>query len=170
MKYFSKNQQKYVESLFQGIYKHYGDHLVSLVVFGSYARGEQRFNSDLDILVILDEAYPIKSRFKRVGDFVAFVENQVDDLRAMCEGERIYMEISPFIVTSKEALFFNPLYLDMVQSSLIIEDKNDFFLKILHRTKSSMQKWGSQKKQIGNNWYWEIKKGLTWNEVMDYDQ
>ncbi|MCU7788874.1 nucleotidyltransferase domain-containing protein [Pyrobaculum sp. 3827-6] len=31
----------------------YGDDLISLVLFGSYARGEQRKDSDIDVLVVL---------------------------------------------------------------------------------------------------------------------
>jgi hypothetical protein len=40
----------------------YGDQLVGVAVFGSWARGEAASDSDLDLLVVLDEHLPITRR------------------------------------------------------------------------------------------------------------
>ncbi len=37
----------------QGLIKVYGDQLVDVLLYGSYARGEQRQDSDIDVAVIL---------------------------------------------------------------------------------------------------------------------
>lgn len=37
----------------QGLIKVYGDQLVNVLLYGSYARGEQRQDSDIDVAVIL---------------------------------------------------------------------------------------------------------------------
>jgi predicted nucleotidyltransferase len=45
----------------QGLSKIYGQQLTALLLYGSYARGEQDAESDLDILIILDD-YELYSR------------------------------------------------------------------------------------------------------------
>jgi predicted nucleotidyltransferase len=38
----------------QGLARIYGDHLKAVVLFGSYARGDYRESSDLDVMIVLD--------------------------------------------------------------------------------------------------------------------
>ncbi|RMI00785.1 MAG: nucleotidyltransferase domain-containing protein, partial [Calditrichaeota bacterium] len=47
--------QPFVEELRERLIEFYGENLAAAIVFGSYARGEVRFASDLDILIILNE-------------------------------------------------------------------------------------------------------------------
>ncbi|HDN73707.1 MAG TPA: nucleotidyltransferase domain-containing protein, partial [Archaeoglobus sp.] len=43
-----------LKALLEALRKRFGDKLISLVVYGSVARGEFRRDSDLDILVIIE--------------------------------------------------------------------------------------------------------------------
>ena len=55
----------------QGLKKIYGRQLVALLLYGSYARGEQEPESDLDILIILDD-YDLYSReIKRTSELIS---------------------------------------------------------------------------------------------------
>lgn len=57
------------EEIVNAFLKIYGDDLVSLVLFGSYARGEQRKDSDIDLLVVLrkiDDRYEVFKKFFNV--------------------------------------------------------------------------------------------------------
>jgi len=53
-----------LKDLSQILVKHYGNHLKHLILYGSYARGDFRSDSDVDILVVLDE---IKSEMEEIG-------------------------------------------------------------------------------------------------------
>lgn len=168
-RFYSPEHRHFIEALFEAIRSHYGKRLVSLVVYGSYARGENRFNSDIDLLIIVDSLKGT-GRLKRTEDFVLTVENPLEESRKACEDQGISCEISTFIIDQKEAHSFSPLYLDMVEHHHVLVDKNHFFKNQLAQIKSRMQKWGSQKKQSGGHWYWEIKPGLKGNETIDYDK
>ena len=169
MKFFSKAHQSWVEGLLGAIQSHYAENLTTLAVFGSYARGEHRFNSDLDLLIVLKKDSSA-SRLKRQEDFVQNIELPLDPSKDKLEAQNIHMELSSMIVTQAEAISFNPLYLDMVEYCHLVIDRNQFFHKILKQTEKQMKKWGSQKHFISGHWYWEIKPGLKWNEVLHYDQ
>lgn len=43
-----------IERLIEALKRKYGDKFISLVVFGSVARGEARKDSDVDLLLVID--------------------------------------------------------------------------------------------------------------------
>jgi len=168
LKTFSKVHQGFLDSLMQQIRRHYGKRLVSLGIFGSYARGTPRLNSDLDLFIVLKDPPP--GRLRRTEEFVSAIEGPLDKIRSQLEVEKIFMEISTVLLSKKEADRFLPLYLDMVDHFILMEDDSGFLKNKLREIKEKMKIWGSKKREIGGHWYWEIKPGLKYNEVFDYDQ
>lgn len=169
LKYYSKAHEQWVASLLGKIQQVYGEHLTSLAIFGSYARQENRLNSDLDLLIIVQN-FEKKGRLKRQGEFVHQIEMPLESLARTVHAEGISTEVSNLLLTPFEADRFLPIYLDMTAHHMMVIDRGGFLQKILERTGAQMKKWGSQRKQAGNHWYWEIRPGLKWNEVLDYDQ
>lgn len=102
--------QPFVEELRERLIEFYGENLAAAIVFGSYARGEVRFASDLDILIILNECS--LRRRERQREFEREVE------------ERLRYEpnlpISPIILTREEARKFHPIYLDIVDHHQVL--------------------------------------------------
>ena len=90
----------------------YGKNLISLVVFGSYARGTQNLNSDIDILIILK-----KSKKSRRDRLLEFIDNVKED----------EVEINPIIKTIDEVKI-TPLMYNIALEGKILFDRNDFFL------------------------------------------
>jgi predicted nucleotidyltransferase len=62
-----------LDELKQGLKKIYGRQLVALLLYGSYARGEQDAESDLDILIILDDYDLYSGEIKRTGELVSML-------------------------------------------------------------------------------------------------
>ena len=147
----------------------YSDRLISLVLFGSYARRENRRDSDIDLLIVLDDLEG-KGRLKRQEVFVREIEMPLEELRSSCEKEAILVEASPLILNRKEAGVFLPIYLDMVEHHFLVVDRQGFMKKRIGEVRQQMQRWGSRRREIGGHWYWEIQPGLKWNEVIDYDK
>ena len=59
-----------IEKLVAALKERYGERFISLVVFGSVARGEMRKDSDIDLLLVID-AIP-EERIKRQEEFMVW--------------------------------------------------------------------------------------------------
>lgn len=55
--YSNKLLSKTVEDIIEELRNIYGDYLSEVILYGSYARGEQSEESDVDIAIILDSGY-----------------------------------------------------------------------------------------------------------------
>ncbi|MHA1470421.1 MAG: nucleotidyltransferase domain-containing protein [Candidatus Asgardarchaeia archaeon] len=156
MKTYSALHEKYIDSLITRIKEHYKGNLVSLVIFGSYARNENKPKSDIDILIVLKNAGRMRERLE---DFIENIEEPLEEIAMKLMDEGINPEISPIILTKEEARYLNPIYLDMTTSCIILYDKDNFMEKILENLREKMKNWKSYKENFGNKWIWVIKKG-----------
>ena len=57
----------------QGLLPLYGEQLKGVYAFGSYARGEQVPESDLDILIVLTDYYSYSAEIKRTGELISYL-------------------------------------------------------------------------------------------------
>lgn len=167
--FYTPSHKRFVTALIRKIKYFYGKDLVSLAVYGSYARRENKRSSDIDLLIIVDKVKS-KGRLKRQSDFVKKIEMPLQNLAMKCYEEGISTDISSFILTASEAAVFNPLYLDMTEHCMIIFDKKKFLKTILEGVRGKMKKWGSKKLVNGNTWCWNIQPHHKIGEPIDYDQ
>ncbi len=58
-----KPEKEAIELLAEGLREHFGPELIQLFLFGSKARGDDRPNSDVDVLVVLKDAFDTAVRF-----------------------------------------------------------------------------------------------------------
>jgi predicted nucleotidyltransferase len=167
--FFTEVHRKCLGVVLQRIIDYYGARMVALVVYGSYARREPRFDSDLDLLIVLG-SNSWSRLSERTEEFVINIEQPCDENLQELYEEGISMELSPLILARDEAENFLPLYLDMVNNSLIIEDHEGFIEGVLEKVKRQMARWGSERINVSGHWLWEIRPGLKWNEVLQYDE
>jgi len=69
-----------LQELKDGLKKRYGRKLKSMMLFGSYARGEQRGDSDIDIAIILEDFSHACAEIERTGDIVSSLSLKFDTL------------------------------------------------------------------------------------------
>ena len=153
MKFFTNNHQEYINKLFCKIKEYYGDALVSLVVYGSYAREENKFDSDIDLFIVIKTD---KNRRERIREFVNDIESPLLNLSLKLYDDNICSEISPLILTEKESLCFNPLYLDMVTKRIIIFDRDNFMENLLLKYKNLMNECKTRKEKCGSFEYFVL--------------
>ena len=139
-----------LKALLDALRRRFGDKLISLVVYGSVARGEFRRDSDLDILVII-EGLP-KRRFKRQDLFME-VEKEIEQLIEDLWNEGYYISISPLLRTPEEASRLTPIYLDMVEDAIILYDRDSFFENILNRLRKRLNELKAKRVRMGKMWY-----------------
>ncbi len=141
----------------------YGDRLVSLVVFGSVARGDAREDSDVDLLLVI-EGLP-KSRLERHKEFID-VERVLDNYPYERPGQDFLINLSPILLTPDEASRVSPLYLDMVEDAVIVYDKDGFFRKVLEKLEKRLRELGSKRVWMGKKWYWVLKPDYRFGDVI----
>ncbi len=141
-----------LDNLLKILKKNCGDNLVSLILYGSIARGDYKLDSDIDLLIIF-EKLP-KKRLSRQKFFI-LLENEVSFTEL--NEKNYYPTFSPILKTREEARFLSPLYLDMINDAIILFDKDNFFYDVLQTLNSQLIKLGAKKKNIGKKWYWDLK-------------
>ena len=151
-----------IERLIEALKRKYGDKFISLVVFGSVARGEARKDSDVDLLFI--DSIP-KRRLERQKEFME-VEKDLEGYLNELFDEGYFIDFSPIIKTPEEATRLSPLYLDMVEDAIIAYDKGDFFTKVLEKVRKRLEELGSKRVRMGKKWYWILMPDYRFGEVI----
>lgn len=142
------------ERLLSEIKSLYGERLVSVALFGSTARDTQRFDSDIDVLVIAS-GLP-NGRGRRIREFEA-VEDGMDPLLKYMQTRGIHTYISAVIKSPEEAHAGSPLFLDMVEDARILFDSKDFFSSVLGKLRERLAELGARRIWRGSSWYWDLK-------------
>ena len=154
---------KVLKKLLDCLRKHFD--LVSVVVFGSVARGDAKKDSDIDILIVADNLPDRYERFKIFDEAEKCVEEDIKELRK--SGYNIF--ISPIIKSVEEARRITPLYLDMVEDAVILFDKDHFFEDVLNRLRKRLKELGARRVRLGKKWYWVLKEDYKFGEVIEIE-
>ncbi|BDR93463.1 nucleotidyltransferase domain-containing protein [Vulcanisaeta souniana] len=156
-----------IQNLLNSLIRLYGDNLVSLVIYGSVARGNQRKDSDIDMLVIFEKLpKPMSDRIKIFERAEDEVQSLLDEL--LDKGYAI--TLSPLIKTREEAKRFSPLYLDMTEDAVIVYDKDGFFEEVLTRIINRLRELGATRVWVSDRaWYWVLKRDYRFGEVIEIE-
>ncbi|MEM2020996.1 MAG: nucleotidyltransferase domain-containing protein [Zestosphaera sp.] len=149
--------------LLEELLRSFGDGLISVVVFGSVARGTARRDSDVDALIVA-EKLP-KSRLERLALYLK-AEERVDPLLDELLTEGYAVSITPILKTREEAGRVSPLYLDMTEEAVIVYDKDSFFESVLLRLREELSRLGSRRVWLGRKWYWVLKEDFKFGEAI----
>jgi len=144
-----------------------GDSIVSLVLYGSVARGEARKESDVDLLIIQKDAPGVY--YKRLKPFMeAEKELRKREVYKIVRKKGTMLYLSYVILSQKEAEKNLYLFLDMIEDSIIILDKDDFFKRRLEELRQRLNLLGSKKFFLEDgSWYWDLKPNLIAGEVFE---
>jgi predicted nucleotidyltransferase len=143
----------------------YGEDLVSLAIFGSYARGTATPVSDIDLLVVA--ANLPRSRGKRLLQFEP-IDTETEVTRAkLWKNEAGTTLLSPLIKTPDQVLAGSPLFLDMTEWCEILWDPNSFLQNYLMALTTRMRELGTTRKAAKGGYYWDYKPDLQPGEVVD---
>jgi predicted nucleotidyltransferase len=150
----------YVERLRDRLRSHVGDRLVSLVLYGSRARGTHRNDSDIDVLIVIDGLSP-----DRAGRHALLrpIKQTVDGEHARERG-RPAPHLAYIVKTPEEAAHHAPLYLDMTEDAILVWDRDGFFGGVLEGLRRRMAELGSRRIWLGEGWYWILKPDMRWGE------
>lgn len=162
LKKIKKNEYFHLlKILLKELKKEFKKDLISVVLFGSIARGDYSKTSDIDVLIISKS-------------FVKGMSSRVDKLIPVLERvENYFTKIDiPFIqfhpLNLVEGAKFRPLYLDMLTDGIILFDRNNFIKNTFNKMKAKLEELGSVKVNLEDgSWMWVLKPGLKLGEVID---
>ncbi|MCD6444874.1 nucleotidyltransferase domain-containing protein [Candidatus Bathyarchaeota archaeon] len=155
-----------MEKLVKLLQARLGDRLISIVVYGSVARGTARKDSDIDLLVVA-EGLP-KSRMKRQQIFLE-VEEGLNSVVEELWSKGVHVDFSPIMLTPEEASKIRSIYLDMVEDAVVLYDKDMFFETILERLRKRLKELGAKRIWVGDKWYWMLKPDIRFGEVVEIE-
>jgi len=134
----------------------YRDRLVSTVLYGSWARGEQKPTSDVDLLVILE------------GPF-RFVQAR-REIYLLVNSPVAQVQISPLVLESSQAMRLQPIHFELYADGKILYDKGNFMKNILQRVGEIIRNLGSERYRTRDGCYgWVLKKQMSPGEVIEVE-
>ncbi len=136
---------------------HFGDKLVSVVLFGSVARGDATEESDIDLLAVIKGLPP--------GRYIR--HQALDSIYKKFEAEGNLTTLNCHLKTPEEAQKIRILYLDFPQDAKILYDTNDFFKRVIERVAAKIKEMGAIRKKWGKFYYWDLKPGGSAEETFE---
>jgi predicted nucleotidyltransferase len=156
---------QYVHRIATLLHEQLQEQLVSVVLFGSAARGEAGSESDVDLLIVATEFAPFESRFDMFTaiDDALRASRAYEDLRS----KRLGTTISPIPLTVEEVDRNPPILLDLVTDGLIVYDTDGFMARKLRALRKKLAALGARRVVLeGGGWYWDLKPDYTLGEVI----
>lgn len=139
--------------------------LISVVLFGSTARGEAGEGSDIDILIVAE-------KFGNGGRFEVFnaIEKELrtsNEYREL-QGNKLGTLISPVPLTPSEIEKNPSILLDIVSDGIILYDVDDFIENKIESLSKKLKKLGSKKIFLDDKrYYWDLKPDYKFGEVVE---
>jgi len=92
--------KKLLKEFKQGLVRIYGKRLKAIYLYGSYARGEARPDSDIDVLLVIKDDFNYIEMLKRSDNFAVSLslENDVVISRAFVSEKEYKEKQSPFLI------------------------------------------------------------------------
>jgi len=138
-----------LDSMMWNLHQEFGDRLIAVVVYGSYARGSAKPKSDVDLLVVVRGLPRDWDTIHRLEDKWTFKGRQF--------GKRFQvMFVSPEDVEDSVE-YAAPLMLEIYNAHKVIFDQNGFFRNCIIRMEHLIKERGIRMKRQG---VWEVPESV----------
>lgn len=158
---------EYINQIVDSLKSRLGDGLISVVLYGSVARGDAGEGSDVDLLVVSDLFKdPYGDRFRLFQE----IENSLllSEARRRLKRLGFGTLISPVPLTREEIKGNPPILLDILVDGLILYDKDGFMEKHLRELDAKLKALNARRVQLpGGRWYWDLKPDYRLGEVVE---
>jgi|SRR5919197_2848191 predicted nucleotidyltransferase len=135
----------------------WGDNLVSVVLFGSCARGTATPDSDIDLLIVAADLP--NDRLERFRLWWPVARQHFPELAR---------KLSVILLTVAEARTTRPFYLDLVEEGVLLHDRDGFFRKALDRLRERLARLGAKRlRDPQGRPYWVLKETCAFGEPIE---
>ncbi|MDD2676046.1 MAG: nucleotidyltransferase domain-containing protein [Methylacidiphilaceae bacterium] len=133
----------------------YGEGLLALLLFGSVARGNARFDSDLDLLVIAERLPP--RRRERFNAFSGRAVAPLEQAREALFSRGYPAEISWIFRTPEELREGAPFFLDLPEEAVILCERGRFASEFLRRIRRMREREGARRIRLAGEECWDFR-------------
>ncbi|GEM_PF-217828 len=152
---------KFISHFIKKADKKLGDKIISMILFGSVARGEARGSSDIDIFIFYDDSKITRSELNRI------IISTIIDLRESKQYQelaqkKIIPEIYPFLISKSSADDYLWVFLDATEEGVILKDTNYFTANLIQNLKTKITKLGGRRTKLPNGKFcWVLSGNLS---------
>jgi len=166
---YAKIQGRYVRLLLlfaKKILEKYDEKALSIILYGSVARGCPKEDSDIDLLLIIDQLPPSYS--KRIDELVSLeLDQTIRDELEFLRREGYSTGFSYVPLTPDEAKSFRLLFLDVLTDNIRLLDRGSFFENLSNDFLRRLTSLGAKKIRTNeDSWYWILKPDVKFGEMI----
>jgi len=154
-----------LERLLEELKAYFEDELVSVILFGSFARGDFTRDSDIDLLIVVEDLP--RSFLQRDRLFIE-IERRIKGGFGFLREKGYMCQFMPILKTKEEAAYHSPLYLDIVEDGKVLYDKDNFFSKVAGEIRQRLSELGARRNYLkGGGWYWDLKPDYRYGDKIE---
>ncbi len=160
-------REKMAGEMLMALQKEFGGSLLSVLIFGSVARGKTTASSDMDVLVVSgDFPKTLSGRMGRLTKVLTELERTETFKVMRAKGMNTWIQFHP--LRPEEAKLHRPIYLDMVEDCVALYDKDNFMKNVLAGLKRRLRELGARREVLKDGtWYWDLKPDIKKGEVVE---
>ncbi len=154
-----------ISKVLASLLKTYEERLISVVLYGSVARGTAKKNSDLDILAVI-EGLP-ENFSERIREMIEVIISAREEKMKLWLEKGIFANVQIIPLLPSEARAHQPLYLDLLFDSVVLFDRG-LIKEVFEELKLRLQELKAKRVTLPNGrWYWALKPRLEKGEVVE---
>ena len=145
--------------------ENYKEDLLSIILFGSVARGKWNNESDIDLFIIFTNKSSLRTTINnRLTKIISDYERK-SKLRNS-KGDRLFSTIQDISLVLKDLHTFRTIFYDIAMDGIILCDRNQTGFQFLKKIKKRIEEKGLRRIFIKeNDYYWERK--VKFGEIIE---
>ncbi len=145
--------------------ENYKEDLLSIILFGSVARGKWNNESDIDLFIIFTNKSSLRTIInKRLTKIISDYERN-SKLRNS-KGDRLFSTIQDISLVLKDLHTFRTIFYGIAMDGILLFDRNQTGLHFLKKIKKRIEEKGLRRIFIKeNDYYWERK--VKFGEIIE---
>ena len=143
----------------------YKEDLLSIILFGSVARGKWNNESDIDLFIIFSNKSSIRTAINnRLTKIISDYERKTKLKNS--KGNRLFSTIQDISLLLKDLHAFRTIFYDIAMDGIILFDRNQTGFHFLKKIKKRIEEKGLKRVFIKeNDYYW--KRNVKFGEIIE---
>lgn len=142
------------------------NHLLSVILFGSVARGQWNKESDIDLLLILADETPSTPELNQELTEIT-IDFETKNVLLDAKGNILYCPIKEVAFLVKELEHFRTLFYDISVDGIIIYDRFKVGKNFQEKIRNRITEKGLKRVDAGDNIFYWKHKAIKFGEIIE---